>query len=254
MNRRFKILIALLVMPCLTACVTSSRGVAPSGTVDQVVESRVHAAKQYLVSKDFVAARRHLKKAYELAPNSADVHDALALMFQYSGELIMAETHYQQAIVLGDGDSRLRNNYANFLYQTRRYDEALEQLQLVSEDALYQNRESALLLKGLCQQSLSRFIDALSSYKKVLLLNGNNRAALRQLSFLSFEMQDLNASWDYLQRYKENVDRIDAESLLLGIKIAEQLEWSDVRASYAMTLRNLYPESESYQRLLMIDN
>ena len=77
---------------------------------------------------------------------------------------------------------------------------------------------------------------------------------MRQLSFLSFEMQDLNASWDYLQRYKENVDRIDAESLLLGIKIAEQPEWSDVRASYAMTLRNLYPESESYQRLLMIDN
>ena len=81
MNRRFKILIALLLTPCLTACVTLSRGVAPSGTVDQIVESRVHAAKQYLVSKDFVAARRHLKKAYELAPNSADVHDALALMF-----------------------------------------------------------------------------------------------------------------------------------------------------------------------------
>lgn len=116
------------MLSCLAACVSSSRGVTPFGTVNQVVESRVHAAKQYLVTKDFVAARRHLKKAYELAPNSADVHDALALMFQFSGELSMAETHYQKAIVLSDGDSRLRSNYAIVLYQTGRHDEALEQL------------------------------------------------------------------------------------------------------------------------------
>lgn len=251
MNRFLKLVFVLCLLPSLTACVTSSRGAVQPGTVDQVVESRVHAAKKYLVSKDFVAARRHLKKAYELAPYSADVHDALALMFQYTGEIAMAEKHYQQAITLGDGESRLRNNYANFLYQAGRFDEALEQLQLISQDALYQNRESALLLKGLCQQSLLDSLAAKSSYEKVLLLNNNNRYALRQLSFLSFDLKEFRAAWGYLQRYKEGVSRIDAELLLLGIKIADKLDWPDVKASYSMTLRNLYPDAESYKNMLM---
>tara|TARA_B100000767_G_scaffold274067_1_gene305989 strand:- start:359 stop:1120 length:762 start_codon:yes stop_codon:yes gene_type:complete len=252
-DRVLKLVALLLILPCLASCITSSSGSVQPGTVDQVVESRVYAAKKYLVSKDFVAARRHLKKAYELSPNSPDVHDALALMFQYSGEMAMAEQHYQQAIILGDGSSRLRNNYANYLYQENRFDEALSQLQIISQDALYQNRESALLLKGLCQQSLLSFDEAKVSYQKVLLLNGNNRAALRQLSILSFDMQDASSAWAYLQRYKDQVSRLDPELLLLGFNLARTLDLPDAKASYSMTLRNLYPDSESYQRMIMID-
>ena len=147
-----KLMVHAFCVALLAGCVTTQKGgFEKAKTVDEAVAVRVHAAKQYLGNRDFVAAKRHLKSALELDDKSADVHDALALTFRASGEQELAEKHFRKAISYGDGISRYRMNYASYLYNKQDYTAAERQLTLIADDSLYERRESALILLGLTQ-------------------------------------------------------------------------------------------------------
>ena len=250
-TRFIRVLLGLLLMFSLSACVTTQRGGfdKPVST-DEAIASRVAAAKQYLLSRNFEAARRHLKMAYEINPKSADVHDALALTFQYSSEYELAESHYQKAINFGEGESRFRFNYANYLYQQKRFSQAEKQLQTIVEDSLYEKRESALVMLGLCQQQLLQTTQAQRSFERALILNPRNTRILRELSIMNYEAKNFPSAWRYFQSYRKIVTRPDAELLLLGIELARELNDANSEASYALALKNLYPNSREYQGYL----
>ena len=245
------VLLGLFLMFSLSACVTTQRGGfdKPVNT-DEAIASRVFAAKEYLLNRNFEAARRHLKMAYEINPKSADVHDALALTFQYSSEYELAESHYQKAIDFGEGESRFRLNYASYLYEQKRFSEAEKQLQAIVEDSLYEKRETALVMLGLCQQQLLQADKAQRSFERALILNPRNTLALRELSIMNHEAKNFTRAWRYFQRYRKIVARLDAEFLSLGIELARELNDADSEASYALALKNLYPKSREYQKYL----
>jgi len=75
-----------LLLLFLSACVSTQQGGFEVTTSQQIVTARVEAAKHYLQRRDFTSARRHLQAAAALAPRSAEVQDALALLFYHSGE------------------------------------------------------------------------------------------------------------------------------------------------------------------------
>jgi type IV pilus assembly protein PilF len=240
-----------LVAAMLTACVTTNTGgLPPAASDDEAIEVHVDAAKQYLGARDFESARRHLKKAMELAPKSPDVHDALALTFHASGEIELAEKHYKKAVSYGDGGSRYRINYANLLYQQQKYDQAEKQLEIIADDSLYEKRESALLLLGLTQQQLLNTSAAMRSFERALVLNPNNLRVLRELSIMRYEASDYPAAWESFMHMREVAGQLNAEMLLLGIHLARELENTDAQVSFALALKNLHPDSVEYQAYL----
>ena len=235
----------------LASCVTTQKGgFSKAATTDEAVATRVAAAKQYLRNRDFEAARRHLRSAMDLDPNSAEVHDALALTFQFSGELELAEKHFKRSVSLGDGVSRYRINYASFLFGESRFEDAERQLKKIVDDSLYEKREAALVMLGLSQLQLLQVEEAQRSFERALVLNPRNPRVLRELAILSYEAKDYPASWRYLQALRKVVARPDAETLLLGIELAQQLQDPDSEASFALALKNLYPDSREYQSYL----
>ena len=250
-TRLLRVSLSLLLLLTLSACVTTQRGgFDKEVSTDEAITSRVNAAKEYLLSRNFESARRHLKIAYEIDPKSADVHDALALTFQYSSEYELAEFHYNKALDFGGGESRFRNNYANFLYQQKRFLEAEEQLQTIVKDSLYERRESALMLLGLCQQQLLETAKAQRSFERALILNPRNSRALRELSMMNYEAKKFPVAWRYFKSYRKVVARPDAELLWLGIELARELNDANAEASYALALKNLFPDSQEYQNYL----
>ena len=247
-TRLFRVLLTVSLSLTLVACVTTQRGgFNKEVSTEEAIATRVAAAKQYLLSRNFEAARRHLKTAYEIDPKSADVHDALALTFQYSNEYELAESHYQKAIDFGEGESRFRFNYANFLYQQKRFSEAEKQLQAIVEDSFYDKRELALVMLGLCQQQLSQVANAQRSFERALILNPRNSRVLRELSVINYQAKNFSSAWRYFQNYRKVVARPDAELLFLGIELARELNDANAEASYALALKNLYPDSREYQ-------
>lgn len=246
-----RFILSLLLISLVSACVTTKKGgFDKAESVDEAVTVRVAAAKQYLRERDFESARRHLKFALELDNKSPDVHDALALTFHASGELELAEKHYQRAVDYGDGRSRYRINYANYLFGQNAFKQAEKQLLAIADDSLYEKREAALVLLGLTQQQLLQQAKAMQSFERALVLNPNNRRVLRELSIMNYDAREYAAAWRYFQQYRNVTARPSAEMLLLGIQLARELDEGDAEASYELALKNLYPESREYQSYL----
>lgn len=250
-KRGVSVVATLCLLLIVSACVTTTRGGVYKETSPQrAIDMRVAAAIEYLGNRDFESARRHLKIAMEMDDKSADVHDALALTFHYSGEVELAEKHYKKAVAFGGGNSRYRINYANYLYQNSRFDEAERQLVVIVDDSLYEKREAALVMLGLSQQQLLQTDKAKNSFERALSLNPRNSRVLRELAIMNYEAKDYPLSWRYLQAYRRNVSKPDAETLLLGIELAKEIGEADAEASYAIALKNLYPDSREYQSYL----
>ncbi len=250
-NRLFARLLLLVALLVSAGCVTTqSGGVSKAAPPEEALQIRVAAAKQYLQNRDFEAARRHLRVALESNPRSPDVHDALALTFHYSGELELAEKHYKKAVSLGDGASRYRVNYASYLLQLERFEDAERQLEAVVDDSLYEKRETALVMLGMAQQQLLKSDQAMRSFERALVLKPRNAPVLRELAIMKFEQGDTAAAWQYFQSYRSITARPTPEMLLLGIKLAQQLDKSDAEASYVLALKNLYPQSREYASYL----
>ncbi len=248
---RLFFIVAVLLVIMATGCVTTEKGgFEKAKTVDAAVSIRVNAAKQYLQKRDFESAKRHLKIALELDPDSPSVHDALALTFHASGELDLAEIHYRKAVHLSDGQSRFRVNYANYLFQQGEFEQAERQLLVVADDSLYEKRESALLLLGFTQQQLLQLANAKESFERALVLNPSNRRVLRELAILSYDAREYTEAWYYLQQYRKYTSKPSAEMLLLGVELAGQRNDADARSSFVLALKNIYPESREYKSYL----
>ena len=246
-----KWVVGWLLVSLLVACVTTQKGgFASSKSTEEAAAVRVNAAKQYLQVRDFASARRHLKIAMELSPKSAGVHDALALTFHASGELELAEKHYKKAIAYGNGASQFRINYANFLFKQQQFKLAASELEIIAEDSLYEKRETGLILLGLTQQQLLEPAAAKRSFERALVLNPRHSRVLRELAIMNYEAADYAKSWQYFMQYRQVVGQLNAEMLLLGIHLTDELNNSDAKVSFVLALKNLYPDSSEYQSYL----
>ena len=70
--------------------------------------------------------------------------------------------------------------------------------------------------------------------------------ALLEMAHLRFKAGDYSGASRYYDRYRSAVRRQSARGLWLGIRLAQATGDRDAEGSYALALRNLYPESAEY--------
>lgn len=102
----------VLLCGCATTTITGSTFKADK---EAEIQRRVEAARHYQEGNTEQAIV-HLRRALELNPHSAPVHDTLAQVFWRTGEYELATEHFRRAIAADPKFSRARNNYAAFLY------------------------------------------------------------------------------------------------------------------------------------------
>lgn len=240
--------ILMLSMALLTACITTKESVYTSDVSSQdAMEKRVELARRYISAGDWGNAERNLKQASALKPNSPEVHEAFALLYQRTGEDELAEKNFRQALSLDRKFSRARNNYAAYLYQHQRYKEAEEQLVIVVSDTLYTGRPQALVNLGLCRMQLKKYKDARVDFERALTLDRTNAIALLEMAFVEYHSQRYDVAKRYYEHYRMVVKQPSARALWLGVKIAHAQGDSDTAASHALALRNLYPKSAEFR-------
>ena len=118
----------LLVLTGLLAGCVSSGTVDPLKTDQGRREARdayIQLGIGYLQQGAAGRAKTPLRKALEIDPRSADAHAALALVFQTEMENDLADKHYREALSARK-DARILNNYGSFLFEQKRYAEAME--------------------------------------------------------------------------------------------------------------------------------
>lgn len=237
----------LVAVLFFAGCVTERESVfteAPSP--QKAMETRVSLARQYIGQGNWEDAKRNLKKAAELDSTNPEVYEAFALVYQSTGEFELAEESFQRAISLDKRFSRARNNYAAFLYGQERYREAEAQLREVVKDTLYSARPQAFLNLGLCRLKLFDERGAEEAFLRTLAMQPSNSTALLEVAQLRLDADDSRNAALYYDKYRDLVRQQSSRGLWLGIRLARATGDSDAESSYALALRNLYPDSPDY--------
>ncbi|MCX2981744.1 type IV pilus biogenesis/stability protein PilW [Halieaceae bacterium IMCC14734] len=243
---RFSVLTCLLVL--LPACVTQEGQVFTSeASPEAALTRRVALARSYIGEQNWEDAKRNLKLAAEIDPDAPEVNEAFALVYQSTGEYELAEQHFRRALEQEPDFSRARNNYAAFLYQQQRFDDAEEQLEIVIQDTLYESRPRAYLNLGLCRLALENDSGARDALQRALTMDRTNTLALMELAHIEFRAEDWALSERYYDYYKSIVKRQPPRALWLGVRLAEKLNDPNAAASYGLALRNMYPDSAEFQ-------
>ncbi|MDM8347455.1 type IV pilus biogenesis/stability protein PilW [Pseudomonas sp. sp1636] len=239
----------LLIASLLAGCV-STGDIDPMRTDkgrDQARDAYIQLGIGYLQQGAGERAKVPLKKALDLDPSSADAHAALALVFQQEMEYKLADEHYREALSQRRGDARLLNNYAGFLFEQKRYQEAFSSYQQASQDNLYPERSRVFENLGLTAMKLNRREQAKAYFERSLRLNSRQPRALLEMAVLSYEDKQYVPARGYYDSYSLLAEQ-NARSLLLGARLASIFEDRDTAASLGLQLKRLYPGTPEYQQ------
>lgn len=239
----------MMVLSCvvLAACVTTKTGgFEEKKDPHKALEFSVQAARNYIQERNWEAAKRHLKNALAIDDNNADVHEALAEVFWNTGELEQADIHFRKAVALNGKDARTRNNFAAFLYQQKHYAEAETQLEKVAEDLLYDRRADAFVNLGRVRIKLKKYAAAKDVLERARLMEPGDVVSLSELAEVNYQLGDYPTAQRYYDQYRKRINGQTPASLWLGIRLADKFGDHDSQASYALALKNLYPQSEEY--------
>ena len=246
--RTMTLLVSLLM---LTACVTTTESpYSEKKDEDRALELSAQLARTYISRGEWESAKRHLRYAIATDPKNVEAHEGLALVFQNTGELELAEEHYRKALRYGADNTRVRNNYAAFLFGMDRQKEAAVEFERVVEDVLYEGRLNAFLNLALSYEKLGRIGESSKTFRRAYLMDKQSTPALLGLARTQYALGDYPKAQQYYDEFLKHVKKQSAGSLLLGIKLADQFGDKNTHASYALALKNLYPKSREYLEYL----
>ena len=162
------------------------------------------------------------------------------------GEDEQVVDHFERALSEDPDFSQARNNYAAYLFEKKRYDDAIKQLERVTKDYRYPRRYKAFENLGICYLEKDDIESAKAAFNRALQLNPNMAVSLLEMADLAMaEGNNLLAS-RYLAKY-ESVAQPSPRQLWLGIQLQRVLGDKNKLASYELALKNLFPGSEEYK-------
>lgn len=247
--RGIKLVLALTMALVVVGCETKNSSV-PGGKVSKH-EAYSRLGFEYLQSGDTANAKSSFLRSIESDSGYAEAHNGIALAFQLEGDDQLAEQYFRKATALAPSSAMMHNNFGAFLFSKQRYQEACNELARATEDPFYGRRAQAFENLGRCYRLLQRDDAAKHAFKRSLQVSANRPVALVELSEISLQENNLLESEKYFDRFLTMVEdrRVEhyAKSLWLGIRLAREEGNATRAATYALILKNLYPESEEYR-------
>lgn len=220
----------------------------PAPDATQVAVANLNLGVEYMRMGEYEQALSRLNRARQARPDYAPVYDALGLLYQNMGENEQAEKNFRHALRLDGRSSFALNNYAQFLCSQGRRDEADRHFLAAAENPLYQTPEIPYANMGTCAYGEGDVENATQYFQKALSINPRLPAVLIQLAEIHTDHGNYQSANDYLKRYLA-LSTHTPRSLWLGIRIEQELGSVDTVSSYALLLRNQYPESGEAQLL-----
>lgn len=216
---------------------------------DAAREAYVQLGLGYLQQGMAEQAKVPLGKALELDKTDPDTQAALALVFQSEMEFDLAEQAFRTALNRRPDDSRILNNYASFLFEQQRYQEASTYFQKALADPLYPERSRIYENLGITALKLGQRDSGRQQLEKALRLNPRQPRALLEMAELSYEDRHYVPARDFYDRFSL-LSGQNARSLLLGARLADVLDERTSTANYGQQLKRLYPGTPEYQQYL----
>ena len=241
------VLLALLMGGCVVE--TSNSSLERNKDIGKAVGSYVAAGMIYLQDGDIAMADLKFQKAYALDNDNAEANNALALFYSIEGETGEIEKHYKKAISKKPGYSAARNNYASFLFDQGRYEEARDQLLIVVKDYNYSQRTKSLESLGYCYLNLDDEKNAERYFSRALQRDPGMGRSILELAEIHFNRGEHKSTERYLARF-DQLSAPNPRHLWLAIRLQRILKDKHKLSSFELALRNMFPESAEYNAYL----
>jgi type IV pilus assembly protein PilF len=238
----------LVLAATLTACASGPEREAERARTQQLVQTQVQLAAGYIERGQLDIARKHLDKALELDEKSPAANSLMGVLQWRLERYDEAERHFRRSLDTEPVDPDVQNNYAVFLCARGKHDEAVRLLEQVARNPAYRTPASAYENAGLCLLRKPAPAAAEQYFRKALERNPQQAKSLLSMARLSHNKgQNLQAR-GFMQRYLQAAPD-SGESLLLAVHIERALRDQNAEASYALRLRNKFPNSPEAAQL-----
>lgn len=214
-----------------------------------IAEANVALAVEYMRQGRYQDALIKLEKAKAVEPRYAATYSMLGLLYQQLGQVKPAEANYLKSIQLDEGNPEYLNNYGQFLCRQSRFAEAEATFVEAAGNPLYLTPEVAYANAGACAWADKRDpVKARRFFSEALERDPSLPTALIAMSEIEYAGGDYAAADHYYRRYHADGGHT-ARSLWLGIRIKQRTGDADARASYALLLRQRFPDSDEARLL-----
>lgn len=223
-----------VVMVNISGCLavttrTSSTGLRPEMiTASDEPEARrrsrirLELAANYFESGQAAVALDEVKQALLTDPLYADAYNLRGLIYMRLNDYVQAEDSFRRALELHSNEPEVQHNYAWLLCQQQKYFEADKIFRLVLTSSTYTARNKTLMAQGLCHARAGKKDEAESALAKAYELDAGNPIVAYNLASLLLQRGEFTRAQFYIRRLN-NSDLANAESLWLGIKVAQRI-------------------------------
>jgi len=244
-KRRLAILVVAAV---LAACASSPEREAERARTRQAVQTQVQLAAGYIERGQLEIARQSLDKALELDDSSPSANSMMGVLQWRLQNYDEAERYFKRSLDTQPVDPDVQNNYAVFLCARGKHDQAVKLFEQVASNPAYRTPAAAYENAGLCLLRKPAPAAAEQYFRKALERNPQQAKSLLNLARLSYNKRQYLSARGFMQRYFQ-VAPDSPESLLLAVHIERALRNRNAEASYALRLRNKYPNSPEVAQL-----
>jgi len=250
MTTRMKLLIGgiatLLVMGCISE--TTGRKAAKVDTTEASTQYYTLGAKYYR-NGQYDLAEERLRRSLDFDPKNAIAHSVLALTYRELEIPRLAAEHFELAVRYGPNNIDVRNTYAVFLCQERRFDDARAQFESIVTISENDDPEIMLTNAGVCMAQKPDLVDAEQYFRRALSEKPAYAEALLQMTLLKWHTQESLSARAFLQRYL-GTSPPSAAILFIAIQIENDLGNARASTNYSNQLLRDFPASPEARSML----
>ena len=249
----FKQRLSRFVVMCAAACVlagcvsenpqfTEFKPESKSEKRKNGARVKTELAIQYTQNRDYRAAVQAIDEAIKDDPKYEIAWLIRAEVYQHLKVYDKAEENFRQALAMKPDSAEINNNYGWFLCNAvKRPSEAIAYFDKALADP---SPEIANMNKGICSARAGQIAMAETYFERALQLNPDFVPVFKERARVHLQQHKIAAADKEFRRYQSRVDRLSADDLLLGWKIAKANNEMQAASEYEAQLRTNYPYSK----------
>ena len=230
-SRLASILLVVLVVGCAT------------GKMQKEASYHFQMGMSYLNERNYTAALNELTETDKMNPDDPDVLFNLGLAYLYKNQYHAAEQRFLRAVELRKDFAQARNYLGVTYLEMKRWDDAIAQFTIVSQDLFSTDQDNATINLGLAYLGKGDTTTALTMLRRSVAANPQNPAAHLYLGRAYFAVGKVNlAIGEYRDALRLMPDYVQAQ-YYLGLALQKANQPDEARDAFREVVR-LAPYSE----------
>jgi Tfp pilus assembly protein PilF len=232
-----------LSLPIVLGGALFSSACAMNQTAQKQATYHYEMGVSYFNENNMIAALTELTEAEKYDENNAVLCDYLGMAYYNKKKYEIAEQKYLKALALKPSYSEARNSLGVDYLEMHRWDDAIQQFKLVTDDIFYPNQAAANINLGLAYFSKGDYPKALSQLRSVVTNYPHDPRGRLHLGKVYFALEKFDLAIDeYKKALESNRDYANAY-YNLGLAYLKKKDGQAAMSAFQEVLR-IAPDSE----------